>query len=102
MKKTCIICSIFLYIVLVGFTHWNYYRKSKGELYPQTTIVVKVYNDVVTLQDFNGNLWEFTGAEDWQVGDICSCIMNNNGTENIFDDEIIKVEYDGYFPIWGK
>lgn len=71
--------------------------KKKTEIYPQTMVVVKVDNDVVTLADFNGFMYEFEGAEDWMVGDICSCIMDDNGTEKVFDDKIVDTKYSGYF-----
>ena len=65
--------------------------------YPMTTVVVDVSQatDKVTVKDTNGNLWQFDGAEDWSVGDIASCIVNDNRTEEIADDEIIKVRYNG-------
>ena len=59
-------------------------------------IVVNVENDVVTLKDSNGEYWEFEGAEDWMINDICACIMNDNATEKIYDDEIVKVKYCGF------
>ena len=74
--------------------------KKKTETYPQTMVVVKVNNDVVTLADFNGFTYEFKGAEDWMVGDICSCIMDDNGTEKVLDDKIIDTKYSGYFEEW--
>lgn len=66
--------------------------------YSLSTIVTEVdkANDIVVCQDFNGNLWEFEGTEDWLVGDICSMMMSDNGTETIYDDIIIDVRYDGY------
>ena len=70
-----------------------------SDIYPLTTIVVATIpeNDIVILEDFNENQWEFSGIEDWETGDICSCIMNKCGTETIYDDEIISIKYDGYF-----
>lgn len=67
-------------------------------LYPLSTTVTDVnYNtDTVTCTDFNGNKWEFKGCEDWQKGDIASLIMNDNDTEIIYDDDIIKAEYNGW------
>lgn len=69
---------------------------SKKE-YPQTMTVVQIdiATDTVTCEDLTGNLWQFKGVEDWQEGDTVSMIMNNKGTEEIFDDEIIKIEYNG-------
>lgn len=72
------------------------------DMYAMTTKVVRVSraNDTVTVKDFNGNYWQFKGVEDWYVGDICSCIMDNNGTEEITDDEIISTHYDGWVERW--
>ena len=70
---------------------------AKSETYLLNTIVQEINKetDTVTCIDYNGNLWEFYGVEDWQEGDFATMIMNTCGTTNIFDDEIIKVEYNG-------
>ena len=70
---------------------------AKSETYLLNTIVQEVNKetDTVTCIDYNGNLWEFYGVEDWQKGDFATMMMNTCGTINIFDDEIIKVEYNG-------
>ena len=69
-----------------------------GALYPMTGIVVEVNydEDIVAVEDFNGNIWEFYGCEDWAEGDIASMLMYDNGTEIIYDDEIVSVRYCGY------
>ena len=66
------------------------------DIYPMTGEVVSVdyVADVVTIEAHN-NLWEFYGAEDWELGDVCACIMSDNGTKEIYDDEIIVVRYQG-------
>jgi len=61
-----------------------------------TVIEVDKENNIVTVEDFNGNLWEFEGCEDWLEGDIAAMIMNNNGTQYIYDDIIESVRYCGY------
>lgn len=75
---------------------------TKKTTYSMTTIVVGVSRptDTVTVRDYNGNLWQFKGAEDWIVNDVCSCVMDNKSTEQVKDDEIISVHYDGYFAGW--
>lgn len=67
--------------------------------YALTTQVVQLdyENDLVVCEDFNGNLWEFSGCEDWMYGDIASLVMNDMGTPSIYDDEIISARYSGYF-----
>lgn len=71
---------------------------SFGRTYAMSTIVVDVdhENDIVTLEDFNGFQWQFEGCEDWQVNDICACVMNDNHTPSIFDDVIVNTNYCGW------
>jgi hypothetical protein len=93
------VCAVLLVFCCVWFALMPTTAKPTETLYPMTTKVVKLdhENDVVTCEDFNGFLWQFEGCEDWQEGDICSMIMNDNGTSKIFDDEIVSIKYDGYF-----
>lgn len=74
------------------------------KLYPMTAMVFELdeENDLVIIEDFNGNLWDFEGIEEWMIGNICSVIMDDIGTETIFDDEIVSVRYDGWIDgAWG-
>lgn len=68
----------------------------KSEIYSQTMTVIEIENDIVTIEDPNGFTYQFDGAEDWMIGDICSCLMDSKGTKTIFDDEIINARYSGY------
>ena len=74
-------------------------EKEEAKTYALTTQVVQVdyENDLVVCEDFNGNLWEFEGCEDWMYGDIASLVMNDMGTPEIYDDEIVSARYGGYF-----
>lgn len=67
-------------------------------LYPETFIVTEVNLAMgyIELETFSGNVFTWEGCEDWQEGDIASAIMNDNGTPEVTDDEIIKLEYSGY------
>ena len=66
-------------------------------LYPAAFTVVEVNRaaNCITLEDPNGNLWEYDGAEDWMVGDTAAAIMFSNLTESIYDDTIIQLRYQG-------
>lgn len=79
-------------------------RHNIKNLYGMTAIVTNVSQDTdtVTIEDFNGNLWQFEGTEDWAINDVVSCIMDSQGTALIKDDVIIKVQYSGYFEGWTK
>lgn len=103
--------KIIMLIIVIGFitacislltTHPAFTTEHKQ--YPMTAVVVDTdyAADVVVIEDCNGYLWEFYGVEDWEIGDVCTCIMDDNGTEKIFDDVIINAQYSGYFEMWGE
>lgn len=100
MKNLTKFQTLFIIIALAivaAFTDLSlaklYNTNQQKHLYPLSTTVTKIENDTVTVEDSNGNLWDFYGVEDWQVGDGCSLLMDNNGTENIEDDIIISTQY---------
>lgn len=70
---------------------------NQSEIYPRTMVVTETNEstDTVVLTDSAGHMWEFYGIEDWIVGDVCSCIMNTNGTKDITDDTIVDMRYNG-------
>ena len=72
--------------------------KDNGNYYALTTEVVEVDrdNDTVTCEDYNGNLWAFYGAEDWEVGDCASLLMYDNATPIIYDDEVQGARYNAW------
>lgn len=97
LTKTQTICLIIALATIAAFTDLSlaklYNANEQKHLYPLSTTVTEINNDTVTVEDTNGNLWSFDGAEDWEVGDGCSLLMDNNGTNNIEDDIIISTQY---------
>ena len=93
-----VVCALSVGWVLFGLN-----VRSTKNYYGMTAVVTHVSEatDTVTIKDFNGNLWQFKGTEDWAVGDVASCIMDNHGTVFIRDDSIVNVRYSGYFDGWG-
>lgn len=96
MKKSNIIfttalCILSIYACTISAT------EAKENLYPLSTTVksINTTTDTVAVEDYNGNLWEFYGTEDWEVGDRCSLVMDTNGTPSIYDDPIVSQKYDG-------
>lgn len=88
-------------VILVGFaTAGMWYNvttaKTKANIYPLLTTVIEINKDkdLVTVEDNNGFIWQFEGADDWKEGDLCNCLMDSQGTEKIFDDEIITTRYE--------
>ena len=71
---------------------------ASAELYPETARVVDLdYDaDVVTVETFNGFLFSFYGCEDYCEGDGVALIMDDNGTEKVYDDCIVMAQYGGW------
>ena len=71
------------------------------DLYPLTGIVTEVERiedlDLVTMTTANGNQFSwYADAEDcWSINDLASCIMESNGTNEVYDDEIVDAHYAG-------
>ena len=94
-----------LLIILLGFCIWFVLDGEtknavgrKPDYYALATMVCAIDRDtdVVTCEDYNGNLWEFYGVEDWQVGDNANLLMDTMDTERIYDDEICGATYGGW------
>lgn len=70
----------------------------KPDYYALATVVTTIdrNTNVVTCKDYNGNLWEFYGVEDWQVGDNANLLMDTMDTERIYDDEICGATYGAW------
>ena len=97
-----VIALTFFLIIASIFFVMQVHKPAEPEhsVYPLTAQVVEVNqeNDLVACVDGAGNVWEFYGAEDWQMGDFASLLMDDNGTpETIYDDIITMAQYAGIF-----
>lgn len=72
-----------------------------ADLYPETAKVIDVNydEDIVTVVTFTGFTFTFYGCEDWYVDDCASLIMEDNGTELVYDDEIVMAQYGAWILI---
>lgn len=97
----CLLFCVWLSI-LIGIIIPSQKKEEIKNLYPLSAIVeeISIANDTVTIRDYNGNLWQFKGVEDWAEGDICACIFDNKKTPEIKDDEIVSVRYSGAIEEW--
>lgn len=97
LTKFQMICLIVMFATIASTFDKSicqlYNANQISHLYPLTTTVTEINNDTVTVEDSNGNLWSFDGAEDWEVGDGCALIMDDNSTSEIVDDVIISAKY---------
>lgn len=92
---------IFLVVVMFAFgflwgssIHYKIYHT-----YPKITTVYSISEakDEVIVIDCAGELWSFNGVENWKIGDTCNCIMFDNCTDSIQDDEIIIHKKDAWY-----
>lgn len=88
MKKFLLILFTLVFITSVA----------SAELYPNVGWVCKLdhEHDIFILEDFGGNLYVYEGIEDWFLDDIAAMLMDDNGTESIYDDVIVELRYAGY------
>jgi len=66
-------------------------------LYPYAGVVCNLdyENDIVTIGNGADTFgWSFYGCEDWELGDLCAVIMDDNGTpDNVYDDIVVQARY---------
>ena len=81
---------------------WVITMLSVGTLYPNTMKVTDITDlkdntQVIELEDCNGNVWEYeTDSTDLFINDTVSVILDNMGTDIIYDDEIVSIRYNAW------
>lgn len=83
------------FIAKVRFIEENFKQNSAEDYYARSGIVTTVdrETDTVVWIDSVGYVWSFRGCEDWESGDLIACVMNDRGTDEVFDDEIVNARY---------
>lgn len=57
--------------------------------------------NLITVTCGNGNMFSFYDtSEDWMLGDLCSLIMYDNGTEIVYDDKVVSARYGGFIELF--
>lgn len=73
---------------------------AKAEVYPDAGIVSCIDDDgLVTVTEFggSGNLWQFyCESNDYMVGDVVALLMDDDDTEEVWDDTIVDHRYVGF------
>ena len=66
--------------------------------YAKTAVVSEIDQaaDVVHVETPSGIKYGFSGREDYELGDFVSLLMDDKGTVDIRDDEVLAVTYAGY------
>ena len=90
MKK--VVCAVVTLMILCGV--------ACADTYGLVAVVVRVRDEVVTCQDFFGNLWCFEEDDEWNEGDVVAFVMNDMNTPGVIeDDEITSVTFNGYLSL---
>ena len=96
IMKVVLVSNLIYILLTVGFCAIAT-NAALAEVYPLTSMVISLdYDtDVMTVLDFSGNEWEIEGCEDWELFDLCAMVMEDNDTNEVYDDIIIKYRYSG-------
>lgn len=82
---------IVLIITTIVFLSYLLFASVISSRYSKETVVRNVEGEIIVVEDKQGNLWEFRG-EGFKERDKVKVVFDNNNTETIFDDEIIKAK----------
>ena len=103
MREKIILTLIYIVVSLSGYLLGRAIGKIHSDaeqemLYPRTAVVVEIDrpNDTVVCEDSVGMLWAFYGADDWELDDCVSLILDSRGTDIIYDDDIVSVRYSAF------
>lgn len=80
-----IFCTTFLLACKFNHEDMHYYSVNGN------VISFSSYHDNVTVEDTDGNLWQFYGTG-YRIGDEVRLIMDDNGTTDIADDIVVEVK----------
>ena len=99
MMKDALKVSALLVVIAFAMVLVTPFAETNTNAYALTAKVVEVDRDadLVTVVDGAGNAWQFEGVEDWEEDDFVSLLMDDNGTEFIYDDVILAARYAGTF-----
>lgn len=77
-------------------------QSALADTYPTLFVVTEVdeVSDSMLMVDFNGQLWEWYGIEDTFPDDMIAAIMDDCGTDEVYDDEIAAIRYCGWLDAW--
>lgn len=95
MKKDLLVGFVILvlsFTSMIGIIHDTNYYGLTAEI-----IELDYESDTVTVMDANGFTWDFKGCEDYFKGDLVSLVMDDRGTDFIYDDKIVNDRYSGYW-----
>lgn len=85
-KVKYVIIMIVVFIIIPGIAG------SLEVSYTEQGEIINKENDVITILDMTGNLWEYETEKDFEIGDKVKVTFNDNETIKKEDDMIIKIK----------
>lgn len=67
---------------------------ASADFYSTLFRVEQIEQNTATLIDCNGFLWLYDEPEDMEIDDYYTAVMDDNGTDEIFDDRIVSLRYE--------
>lgn len=67
-----------------------------GAIYPETMKVTSIQGGIARMETSTGHIYDMD-ADDYEVDDLVSLIMYDNGTPEVTDDIILSARYAGQF-----
>lgn len=61
--------------------------------YTLDATVIEIQDDLTLVEDLAGNVWAMVNV-DLSIGQKITIFMDDNGTSDIYDDQIVKIEYE--------
>lgn len=85
LETIALIIGFIIFILIVGrISYWDLYYEMDCE-------VVEIVDNVITLEDSTGNLWEVEDIN-LELGETYTVVFFNNDTSIRTDDEIEKIK----------
>ena len=98
MVWIAILSTIFCGVFEIGTAYSDAAEVPDSEhIYGMLGVVVDLNSneDLVSVSNWNGDIWQFHGVEDWNAGDFVDLVMWDNNTEaTIYDDVILSATYE--------
>ena len=101
MKKSSLITIVIITSFIIALIIMATYMSNN--FHARTAMITEINeeNNIITMTCGNGNMFEVSmEIEDFMVGDLCSMIMYDYGTEYVDDDKVVSVWYEGYLGLF--
>lgn len=85
------VCAILcLALISIGLF---YPRENHSQIYELRGRIIEIHHqyNYMMVEDTNGNMWQVDKEEGFALNTKVTMEMNNNGTPNILDDIVVKI-----------